>query len=128
MAGDTESHLLTNVKHNLSLLHKAVELLEPRLATRALRSLPALRKKLGEKGEAEDLAEVLRHEDIFPKGQSCVLVVSVRRSARAETTSRVIVCEGPLDRVSGPPGLTGRTLEGFRTNWTIHRPIAGPAR
>ncbi|KAL8277030.1 hypothetical protein RQP46_010564 [Phenoliferia psychrophenolica] len=62
-----DSVLLTNAKHNLSLLHKAVELLEPRFATRALRSLPALRKKLGDKGHAEDLAEVIRNSEVFAK-------------------------------------------------------------
>ncbi|KAK4704920.1 26S proteasome regulatory subunit N3, partial [Phenoliferia sp. Uapishka_3] len=64
-AGD--SLLLTNVKHNLVLLDKAVSLLEPRFTTRAIRSIPALRKHLGKKGDAEDLAEVLRSSDIFPK-------------------------------------------------------------
>lgn len=65
-----DSVLLTNVKHNLSLLDKAVELLEPRFATRALRSLPALRKKSGDNGQADVLAEVIRSDHIFPKGQS----------------------------------------------------------
>lgn len=56
------------MKHNLTLLDKAVALLEPRFTTRALRSIPALRKKLGEKGEAEDLAEVLRSTTILAQG------------------------------------------------------------
>ncbi|KAM0750367.1 hypothetical protein T439DRAFT_348365 [Meredithblackwellia eburnea MCA 4105] len=61
-----EDVLLSNVKHNLSLLDKAVSLLEPRFTTRALRSLPALRKKLGPKGHAEHLAQVLRSTAILP--------------------------------------------------------------
>ncbi|KDE02541.1 hypothetical protein MVLG_06904 [Microbotryum lychnidis-dioicae p1A1 Lamole] len=52
-----------NVKHNLALISKAVSLLEPRFTNRALRSLPALRKKLGPDGA--HLADVIRNTNIY---------------------------------------------------------------
>ncbi|SCV74052.1 BQ2448_6484 [Microbotryum intermedium] len=52
-----------HVKHNLALISKAVALLEPRFTTRALRSLPALRKKLGPHGS--HLADVIRNTSIY---------------------------------------------------------------
>ncbi|GAA5838879.1 hypothetical protein JCM11251_003726 [Rhodosporidiobolus azoricus] len=55
-----------NVHHNLSLLHQATSLPEPRFTTRALRSLPALRTKLGKDGEV--LAEVIRSAKIYKQG------------------------------------------------------------
>ncbi|KAK4047731.1 26S proteasome non-ATPase regulatory subunit [Microbotryomycetes sp. JL201] len=62
-----EQVLETNIKHNLALLHKAVTLLEPRFTTRALRSLPALRKKLVGK-DATALAHVIRSGNLYPQG------------------------------------------------------------
>ncbi|GAA5966988.1 hypothetical protein JCM21900_003494 [Sporobolomyces salmonicolor] len=58
--------LVANLTHDLSLLHQAVHLLEPRFTTRALRSLPELRKKLGAKGEV--LAEAIRSANIYKDG------------------------------------------------------------
>ncbi|BGP02695.1 26S proteasome non-ATPase regulatory subunit 3 [Rhodotorula toruloides ATCC 204091] len=58
--------LAANVTHNLSLLHQAVSLLEPRFTTRALRSLPEVRKKFGKDGEV--LAEVIRSGHVFKDG------------------------------------------------------------
>ncbi|GAA5862041.1 hypothetical protein JCM1840_006917 [Sporobolomyces johnsonii] len=58
--------LVANITHDLSLLHQAVHLLEPRFTTRALRSLPELRKKLGTKGEV--LAEAIRSANIYQDG------------------------------------------------------------
>ncbi|BGP32003.1 26S proteasome non-ATPase regulatory subunit [Rhodotorula toruloides] len=58
--------LAANVTHDLSLLHQAVSLLEPRFTTRALRSLPEVRKKFGKDGEV--LAEVIRSGHIFKDG------------------------------------------------------------
>lgn len=55
-------HTLT---HNLAFLDKAVELLEPRFTTRALRALPALRKSIG--GEAKRLAQLLKSDGVFEK-------------------------------------------------------------
>ncbi|GAA5841491.1 hypothetical protein JCM5353_003405 [Sporobolomyces roseus] len=57
--------LLSNVHHDLSLLNQAVQLLEPRFTTRALRSLPQLRLKLGSNGD--NLAEVIRNGNLYPK-------------------------------------------------------------
>ncbi|KAM0787693.1 hypothetical protein ACM66B_003755 [Microbotryomycetes sp. NB124-2] len=62
-----EQVLETNIKHNLALLHKAVTLLEPRFTTKALRSLPALRKKLVNK-DATALAHVIRSANLYPQG------------------------------------------------------------
>lgn len=70
------------MKHNLALLDKAVALLEPRFTTRALRSIPALRKRLGDKGHAEDLAQVLRNSAILAPGQSPRLALISRRPGR----------------------------------------------
>ncbi|KAK4056870.1 26S proteasome non-ATPase regulatory subunit [Microbotryomycetes sp. JL221] len=61
-----EQVLETNIKHNLSLVHKAVTLLEPRFTTRALRSLPALRKKLVGK-DASALGHVIRDGHLYPR-------------------------------------------------------------
>ncbi|GAA6021419.1 hypothetical protein JCM10207_004727 [Rhodosporidiobolus poonsookiae] len=55
--------LAANVTHNLSLLLQATQLLEPRFTTRALRSLPQLRTRLGKGGEV--LAEVIRTANIY---------------------------------------------------------------
>lgn len=63
----TRTSLATDIKHNLALISRAVTLLEPRFTTRALRSLPALRKKLGAKGEF--LAEVVRSGAIYPDSE-----------------------------------------------------------
>ncbi|GAA5943447.1 proteasome regulatory particle lid subunit RPN3 [Sporobolomyces koalae] len=60
--------LLANVHHDLSLLNQAVQLLEPRFTTRALRSLPQLRLKLGTKQvPGENLAHVLRTGNLYPE-------------------------------------------------------------
>ena len=58
---------IPDIKHNLSLISRAVTLLEPRFTTRALRSLPALRKKLGDDGRL--LAHVIKHGKIYPEGE-----------------------------------------------------------
>ncbi|BGP39978.1 26S proteasome non-ATPase regulatory subunit [Rhodotorula kratochvilovae] len=55
-----------NIQHNLSLLHQATTLLEPRFTTRALRALPGLRAKLGHNADA--LAEVIRNAHIYSDG------------------------------------------------------------
>ncbi|GAA6020952.1 hypothetical protein JCM11491_001560 [Sporobolomyces phaffii] len=60
------SVLLTNVHHDLSLLNQAVNLLEPRFTTRALRSLPQLRLKLGSSPGGENLAHVLKTGNLYP--------------------------------------------------------------
>ncbi|ORY92724.1 proteasome regulatory subunit C-terminal-domain-containing protein [Leucosporidium creatinivorum] len=65
---DDYTLLQTNIQHNLVLLSRAVSLLEPRFTTRALRSLPALRKKLG--NQAENLGEVIRNGNIYPQDSS----------------------------------------------------------
>ncbi|GAA5878535.1 hypothetical protein JCM16303_002114 [Sporobolomyces ruberrimus] len=61
------SVLLSNVHHDLSLLNQAVQLLEPRFTTRALRSLPQLRLKLGNSPGGENLAHVLKNGDLYPE-------------------------------------------------------------
>ncbi|GAA5899441.1 hypothetical protein JCM6882_009117 [Rhodosporidiobolus microsporus] len=60
------STLVHNIRHNLSLLHQATSLLEPRFTTRALRALPALRTKVGNEGEV--LAEVIRSAAVYRDG------------------------------------------------------------
>ncbi|GAA6063121.1 hypothetical protein JCM10212_002324 [Sporobolomyces blumeae] len=60
--------LLANVHHDLSLLNQAVNLLEPRFTTRALRSLPQVRLKLATDGA--NLAEVIRNGNIYSPGSS----------------------------------------------------------
>lgn len=65
-------YLIIDIKHNLTLLSRAVTLLEPRFTRAALRSIPALRKKLGKDGE--ELAEVIRNHSIYPVGKSIILV------------------------------------------------------
>ncbi|GAA5907659.1 proteasome regulatory particle lid subunit RPN3 [Sporobolomyces salmoneus] len=57
--------LLANVHHDLSLLNQAVQLLEPRFTTRALRSLPQLRLKLGTQPGGENLAHVLKNGNLY---------------------------------------------------------------
>ncbi|GAA5959587.1 hypothetical protein JCM3765_007207 [Sporobolomyces pararoseus] len=59
--------LLFNVHHDLSLLNQAVQLLEPRFTTRALRSLPQLRLKLGTQPGGENLAHVLKNGNLYPE-------------------------------------------------------------
>ncbi|BGP16091.1 26S proteasome non-ATPase regulatory subunit [Rhodosporidiobolus nylandii] len=54
------------ILHNLALINQAVQLLEPRGTTRALRSLPALRHKLGK--DAEVLAEIIRTGAVYKDG------------------------------------------------------------
>ncbi|BGP24579.1 26S proteasome non-ATPase regulatory subunit [Rhodotorula toruloides] len=70
--GSDYTILAANVTHNLSLLHQAVSLLEPRFTTRALRSLPEVRKKLGKDGEV--LAEVIRSGHVFKEDRKAQLV------------------------------------------------------
>ncbi|SGY46068.1 BQ5605_C001g00378 [Microbotryum silenes-dioicae] len=69
-----------NVKHNLALISKAVSLLEPRFTNRALRSLPALRKKLGPDGA--HLADVIRNTNIYSSGR-CIPSMSSLQPAHA---------------------------------------------
>ncbi|SCZ99235.1 BZ3500_MvSof-1268-A1-R1_Chr3-1g05895 [Microbotryum saponariae] len=69
-----------NVKHNLALISKAVSLLERRFTSRALRSLPALRKKLGPDGA--HLADLIRNTNIYSSGR-CIPSMSSLRPAHA---------------------------------------------
>lgn len=61
-----------DVHHDLSLLNQAVQLLEPRFTTRALRSLPQLRLKLGTRPGGENLAHVLKNGNVYPESESRV--------------------------------------------------------
>jgi len=105
-----------DIQHNLALLQRAVNLFEPRFTTRALRSLPALRKKVGEKGEF--LAEVIRKGKIYEDGK--------RPSGLLQSDMRPVVGEanlggglrlwlwlgraslGPLSSLARPPKLSTR--------------------
>ncbi|CEQ42438.1 SPOSA6832_04229, partial [Sporobolomyces salmonicolor] len=89
--------LVANLTHDLSLLHQAVHLLEPRFTTRALRSLPELRKKLGAKGEV--LAEAIRSANIYKDGQS----LSPRRDERRDELQRSERKSTLIDILGNPP-------------------------
>ncbi|GAA5978751.1 hypothetical protein JCM11641_006166 [Rhodosporidiobolus odoratus] len=66
MTQATTTSTPADIQHNLNLLHQATTLLEPRLTTRALRSLPQLRQKLGT--NADNLAEVIRAGNLYRDG------------------------------------------------------------
>lgn len=61
--------LQEDIQHNLSLIHSAVTILEPRLTTKVLRTTGAIRKRLAE-GDAGRTALVEIIEANFPDGES----------------------------------------------------------